>query len=252
MTNGNGADNDNEVEADLSLTAVRCTNSFLKMAVQWQDWTREPMPAGANPIEWEQRRRQNMLASLAIFCDRWKLGNDVAEIFGGIATAFHDVQKGRNPQIFSRKKIPGGGRLPDTTEIWMVRAIAVCGLECLISGNLVDDMAAQRAGVKFPELKCLRTRTDKHRTKGPSRNRTKPRKGGDVAALLLSWRKILRKNGEPLKNDTVQSSFDRAIAEVEQWLATSAAADRIERGYKILGWAAMQARQIHSISNAPG
>jgi hypothetical protein len=117
-----------------------------------------PSSEALAPFEELRGRHVLALATLGKFLRTTGAPKDVADQFYTLSAALNDLQRGIVHPMLRPKKPTG--RLADRSDIWRVRVIAGCGVECLIRGGLFRDQAAQRAAKQFPSLKnLLRTGT---------------------------------------------------------------------------------------------
>jgi hypothetical protein len=151
---------------------ARFFKEFADLADKLKEWVKEPFPPGADPILFEQRQYARILGLLARFWQRC-IGKDVAEKFGQLSAIFCGLSHGIRHPILNARKF--GNRPPDRSDIWLIRARAVSGMEFLRrSGERPLTKAASTAASEAPGLKRLLE--DK----------------ANLASSLVSWRKTLR------------------------------------------------------------
>jgi hypothetical protein len=103
-------------------------------------------------------RHVTALALLGKFLRMTGARKDIADQFYALSVMLRDLDRGIvHPMLLAKKP---RGRLDDRSDVWAVRVIAACGVECLIRSGLSRREAGRRAAKEFPALKSLlRTRT---------------------------------------------------------------------------------------------
>jgi hypothetical protein len=98
-------------------------------------------------------RHVKALASLGKFFRMTGARKDIADQFYALSVMLHDLDRGIvHPMLLAKKP---RGRLDDRSDVWAIRVIAACGVECLICGGLSRREAGRRAAKEFPALKSL-------------------------------------------------------------------------------------------------
>jgi hypothetical protein len=118
------------------------------------------------------------MMALAKFFKLLGVGNDVAEKFAELGQMFFDLQRGQQHPVLKKQNFRN--RSPDRSDVWVVRARAVNGLDWLIcSGIKSIQQAAARAVKEAPNLdRVLENNSEKGKA--------------DLVASLISWRKALK------------------------------------------------------------
>ncbi len=75
---------------------------------------------------------------------------DIADQFYALSVMLRDLDRGIvHPMLLAKKP---RGRLDDRSDVWAVRVIAACGVECLIRSGLSRREAGRRAAKEFPAV----------------------------------------------------------------------------------------------------
>jgi hypothetical protein len=144
------------------------------LVVELQKSFRTPSSDDADPIAELQDRRVCALMRVAKFLKTIRAGNDVAKEFADLAAALNQLPSGIiHPTLMSGRL---SGRRVDRSDVWRLRVLTACGLECLMrSGVRTRSLAARYAAKKFPDL----------------RNLLRP--GTTLESSLLSWHNAVLK-----------------------------------------------------------
>jgi hypothetical protein len=151
------------------------------------DWAfNSPSKEILAPFEELRGRHILALAIVGKFLRKTGARKDIADQFRNLSAALHDLQRGIVHPMLDPKKPTG--RLADRSDIWRVRVVAACGVECLMRGGLSRHEAGQRAAKGFPALKNLL------------------RTGTTLKTALVGWRDAVIRG---LLNDVVAGSAAR-------------------------------------------
>jgi len=128
-----------------------------------------------DPVTALQTRYGAALVLIAKFIERSGIGADIAEHFARLASAILDLKDGREQAEFLKPKTVKY-RAPLATDLWAVRAYAVCAVEWF-----------KRSGLRLPEAYA---RVAQKRDLARAQDRG--RRVGSLKSSLKTWRDAIR------------------------------------------------------------
>ncbi len=165
----------------------------------------------------ERRRLHGGVLIVADFLKKTNLDEKIWGSFGNLAFGLSELDKGHTTSVLTPAK-RGGGRLVDRSDVYMVRANVVQGLECLIHAGQEEKEAAQYIARNYPIFKRLLVgRKPMKKISGL--------KDDYLANPILSWRKSFLDG--TVKEDGVQRAF--TDSHPSSWIVSGSSAPRVAR-----------------------
>jgi hypothetical protein len=189
---------------------------------------RAPAGDGADPVTDLQNRYAVALVRIAEFVERSGIGDDIGHHFAQLAEAFYDLHRGRQVEVLTPKT--PANRPPTSTDVWAVRACAVCAVEWFMRSGLTLTGAIERVA--------------KEHDLGPALDGAVPPKPRQVSLKLQSslktWRDTIKLGRAADVAHGIYQRNSAQIASCEEWLPQQLEA----HGYNVLETAVAGARRL--------
>jgi hypothetical protein len=130
------------IEREAAQRCVEAAAKLIQLVAHLEADLEAPSPEG---YQGNADRARLIAAQITIGRFFGSLGHrDIQWHFFGLAAAFQDLDAGIVAKIFQRKLKPKGGRIPDSSLVWFVRAAVAAAAECFLKAHSQEKKRASR------------------------------------------------------------------------------------------------------------